>query len=93
MSLFEDYYSSLVERKARMIVAYKMPDRTSSSMKMSILSLSKELNENAIQTATCDRGKEFSCYKEIESETKIKMYFADPYSSWQRGTNENSTDY
>ncbi len=42
------------------------------------------------KTFTVVRGKEFSCYKRIESEYEISVYFADAYSSWQRGTNENS---
>lgn len=38
-------------------------------------------------TGTLDRGKEFSCYKVVEKELKIDMFFAEP--SWQRGSNEN----
>lgn len=40
-------------------------------------------------TATTDRGKEFSCYSSLEVTHNIDVYFADPYSSWQRGSNEN----
>ena len=36
------------------------------------------------------RGREFACYSVIEKGLGIKIYFADPYSSWQRGSNENS---
>ncbi|HCV3519442.1 TPA: IS30 family transposase, partial [Staphylococcus aureus] len=39
---------------------------------------------------TVDRGKEFSCYQNIENQFNINVYFADPYSAWQRGTNENT---
>ncbi|MET3683477.1 IS30 family transposase [Alkalibacillus flavidus] len=35
-------------------------------------------------------GKEFACYHNIERETAIRVYFADPYASWQRGSNENA---
>ena len=41
------------------------------------------------KTATTDRGKEFTCYKVLEKDLKIDVYFADAYSSWQRGSNEN----
>jgi IS30 family transposase len=44
----------------------------------------------AFKTATTDRGKEFSCFKLIKEKLGIDMYFADPYCSWQRGSNENS---
>lgn len=40
-------------------------------------------------TTTNDRGKEFFCYFSLESTHNIDVYFAVPYSSWQRGSNEN----
>ena len=42
------------------------------------------------QTLTVDNGKEFYQFKELEAKTGLKVYFADPYSAWQRGTNENT---
>lgn len=50
----------------------------------------KELPKNLIKSLTVDRGKEFARYEEIEEELETSVYFADPYSSWQRGTNENT---
>lgn len=44
----------------------------------------------ALQTATVDRGKESSCYQRVEKELKIAVFFVYPYSSWQRGSNENA---
>lgn len=44
----------------------------------------------AFQTATTDRGKEFACYTNLEATYDVKIFFADPYSSWQRGSNENA---
>jgi IS30 family transposase len=41
-------------------------------------------------TATVDNGPEFHGYKEIEAATGVKIYFANPYASWERGTNENT---
>ncbi|WP_035420524.1 IS30 family transposase, partial [Hutsoniella sourekii] len=43
----------------------------------------------ALKTFTSDRGKEFACYPKVE-EKGIDFYFADAYSAWQRGSNENS---
>lgn len=40
-------------------------------------------------TATVDRGKEFACFHELEESLGIKVYFADPYYTWQRGSDEN----
>jgi len=42
------------------------------------------------QTLTVDNGKEFAQFKDIESKTGLSIYFADPYSAWQRATNENT---
>ncbi len=44
----------------------------------------------AFKSGTTDRGKEFACYDNIKKELGLILYFADPYSSWQRGSNENS---
>lgn len=41
-------------------------------------------------TLTLDNGKEFARFKDIESGAGLAIYFADPYSAWQRGTNENT---
>ena len=48
------------------------------------------ISNTLIKTFTVDRGKEFANYNEIENRLNIDVYFADPYSSWQRGTNENT---
>jgi IS30 family transposase len=39
---------------------------------------------------TSDNGKEFSYHQKIAKELEAQFYFADPYSSWQRGLNENT---
>lgn len=59
-------------------------------MECAIKQLISSLPNNAVKTITVDRGKEFSCYKNIESQSDIDIYFAEPYSAWQRGFNENS---
>jgi len=83
-------FGTFVERKTRMYIAVKLKDRTSKSMKKAIQSLYKNFPSGAFQTVTVDRGKEFACYSSIEKQLKLPVYFADPYSSWQRGSNENA---
>lgn len=48
------------------------------------------LNRWQTHSITFDNGKEFSKYTQISNVLDIDIYFADPYSSWQRGTNENT---
>jgi IS30 family transposase len=55
--------------------------------------LHAKLPECAIQTATTDHGKEISCYATLEADLNMNVYFADPYSSWQRGNNENGNGF
>jgi IS30 family transposase len=82
--------ATFLERKTRWYVAVKMPDRTADSMEKAIRALHDRLPENVFETATTDRGKEFSCYSTLENDLNLAVYFADPYSSWQRGSNENA---
>lgn len=83
-------FATFVERKSRLYTALKMPDRTASSMQKAITQLYSALPIGAFKTGTTDRGKEFACYSGIKEQLGVILYFADPYSSWQRGSNENS---
>lgn len=82
--------ATFVERKTRFYVAIKMNDRTQESMLLAIKSLHNIFTNKLLKTFTVDRGKEFGCYKQVETELGIPVYFADAYAAWQRGSNENS---
>ncbi|HBC7346629.1 TPA: IS30 family transposase, partial [Staphylococcus aureus] len=82
--------ATFAERKSRYYYCVLMPDRSPNSMETAINNLIKHLPKGAVKTITVDRGKEFSCYQNIENQFNINVYFADPYSAWQRGTNENT---
>ncbi len=73
--------ATFVERKTRLYTALKIKDRTSTSMMKTISQLFNALPKGAFKTSTVDRGKEFACYKEVERNLQIPVYFADPYSS------------
>lgn len=83
-------FATFVERKSRLYTAFKTPDRTAVSMQDAIMGLYKVLPKGAFKTGTTDRGKEFACCTSIKEQLSLTLYFADPYSSWQRGSNENS---
>ena len=82
--------ATFIERKTRWYFGVLIPDRSATSMEIAVKMLHQQLPEGAIQTATTDRGKEFSCYNALEQNLNIQVYFADAYSSWQRGSNENA---
>jgi len=79
-----------VERKSRFLKASLLENRKAETFNSAATPVYQQLPEALRQTLTVDNGKEFSRFKELESCTKLKVYFADPYSAWQRGTNENT---
>ncbi len=58
-------------------------------MAKAVIAVLSKLPKGAVKTITCDRGSEFSHWKEIEEALHCSVYFADPYCAWQKGTNEN----
>jgi transposase, IS30 family len=76
-------------RKSRFIIMRKVTKKTAELVKNAIIS-SFEGKNLPIHTVTFDNGKEFAYHEKIADKLGVKTYFADPYSSWQRGTNENS---
>ena len=82
--------ATFVERKTRFYIAIKMDNRSKDSMFLAISSLYNTLTSKLLKTFTVDRGKEFACFEQVETEFGIPMYFADAYAAWQRGSNENS---
>ncbi len=81
--------ATFIERKTRHYMALKMPDRTAYTMEVAFGVVASQYPQDTFQTVTVDRGKEFACYANLENFHNLKVYFADPYSSWQRGSNEN----
>jgi transposase, IS30 family len=79
-----------VERKCRYLLAAKLLDKTSKTMTQQSIKSFRKAPRTLRHTLTVDNGKEFSNFKELENKTGLKVYFADPYAAWQRGTNENT---
>ena len=82
--------ATFVERQTRFYVAVKIDNRSASEMYRAIRELYEHFPKDTFKTYTVDRGKEFACYSKIENDLKVPVYFADAYSSWQRGSNENA---
>lgn len=77
-------------RKTRFLIAELMPNRKAGTFNEATIENFKYIPKEYIKTFTSDNGKEFSGFKELEKELGIKAYFANPYHSWERGTNENT---
>jgi IS30 family transposase len=82
---------TLVERTTRYLLLLHLPDgreaeKVSRAMRRAIRRLPAELR----RTITWDQGKELSCHEQFTIDTGIQVYFCDPHSPWQRGTNENT---
>lgn len=79
-----------VERRSRYLKASLLENRKAETFNAAAIPVYRQLPETLRQTLTLDNGKEFSRFKELESSTQLKVFFADPYAAWQRGANENT---
>jgi IS30 family transposase len=80
---------TLVERKTRLTVIGKAPNRTAQEVTAVIVKRLMPLAAQ-VETLTYDNGKEFALHQQIDKELKSNGYFAHPYHSWERGLNENT---
>ena len=83
-------FVTLAERKSRLYLCKQLPNRQSENVTLAIIEILSKFPSELVQTITCDRGKEFAGWEEIEEKLKCNIYFADPFCAWQKGTNENS---
>ena len=79
-----------VERKSGYLVAVKIPDRQDKAFTVATIAAFAKISEKLKKSFTVDNGKEFAAHKELAAGTGMKVFFCDPYSPWQRGTNENT---
>jgi len=84
-----DCIVTLVERATGHTLIGKLKSRTTRDLNRRVIGLIKQ-HAHRFLTITADNGTEFHGYKAIESATGVKFYFAHPYHSWERGTNENT---
>ena len=85
----KDCIVTLVERKTRYTLIGKMTSKTKEQTNSRTLKLIAP-REKTFKTITADNGTEFHGYADIEAKTNLQFYFAKPYHSWERGTNENT---
>ena len=80
---------TLVERATGYTLIGKLPDRTATATAHKAIQIIHQ-HRPLFKTITVDNGTEFHDYKAIEQTTGVNIYFATPYHSWERGTNENT---
>jgi IS30 family transposase len=84
------YIATLVERHSRCVMLAKVKNRDTDSVVSALIKQSKKLPGELYKSLTWDRGKELADHKRFTLATDIKVYFCDPRSPWQRGSNENT---
>jgi IS30 family transposase len=81
---------SLVERSTRYVLITKLKAKDALTVRKAFAKTLQQLPECLKKTMTYDRGTEMAEHKQFTIDTKIKVFFCDPHSPWQRGTNENT---
>lgn len=84
------YIVTLVERHSRYVILAKIPNRDSRSVIDALIEQARTLPDELVKTLTWDRGKEMAEHKRFTLATDVAVYFCDPQSPWQRGSNENT---
>ncbi len=82
--------ATLVERHSRYVVLIKLQNRDTESVVSALIKQSRKLPRELYKSLTWDRGKELSDHRRFSMATNIAVYFCDPRSPWQRGSNENT---
>jgi transposase, IS30 family len=84
----KDCVVTLVERKTGLVLVGKLADRTAGALCRRLARLIR--GAGRVETVTADNGTEFHSYGRVERLTGATFYFARPYHSWERGSNENA---
>ena len=84
------YIATLVERHTRYVMLAKVANKDTQTVVSALIKQAKKLPNELYQSLTWDRGKELADHRRFTLATDIDVYFCDPQSPWQRGSNENT---
>ena len=81
---------TLVERHSRYVMLARVPSKDSQTVTTILAQQIQKLPRELAKSLTWDRGKEMAAHRRFSLATDIQVYFCDPHSPWQRGSNENT---
>src|SRR5215469_11596143 len=84
------HIATLVERHSRFVMLIKIPSRDTAQVVAALSKHVRKLPATLRRSLTWDRGLEMAKHKDFTVATDVKVYFCDPQSPWQRGSNENT---
>src|SRR6266699_469650 len=84
------YIATLVERHTRYVMLAKVANKETQTVVAALIRQAKKLPNELYKSRTWDRGKELADHRRFTLATDIAVYFCDPQSPWQRGSNENT---
>jgi len=82
--------ATLVERHSRYVMLVKLENKKTATVIHALIKQAHKLPSELYKSLTWDRGAEMSGHQRFTLETNIEVYFCDPQSPWQRGSNENT---
>jgi IS30 family transposase len=84
------YIATLVERRSRFVMLVRLPGKDTQSVVQALTRRVRTLPTGLMSSLTWDRGMELAAHKTFSVATDVQVYFCDPQSPWQRGSNENT---
>lgn len=84
------YIATLVERHSRYVMLVKVTNKDTRSVVSALIRQTQRLPRELYKSLTWDRGKELADHPRLSLATDVEVYFCDPQSPWQRGSNENT---
>ena len=84
------YVATLVERSSRFVILVKVSGKDSDSVVSALIARVQHLPQGVMASLTWDRGPKLAYHRKFTVATDVSVYFCDPKSPWQRGSNENT---
>jgi len=84
------FIATLVERQSRFVMLVRLPNKETHTVVRALARRIRRLPQGVVKSLTWDRGTELAAHRTFTVATDVRVYFCDPQSPWQRGSNENT---